>query len=219
LQNRANQTITELKNMVNPIVISQLSAFLVAVTCFYASNIITFTSPSIPLYMLPIPPAATLLLKPHLKITIFGAYITINGNFWIPIAVNPTLPYVFFAVGSTAFALALMLDTHPETAPSWYGILRAKYEINEIRNALKAILSNTHFTGMLIALQASAFTLTVTSFYHYAVNYIVNGGSQWEILVGTTLINSAIPIMMATTLILVIKIATYKKIKQVLQEN
>ncbi|MEM2329696.1 MAG: hypothetical protein QXL59_02610, partial [Candidatus Jordarchaeales archaeon] len=157
-----------------------------------------------------------LFLKPQLKVTLFGAYLIINGNFWIPLVVDPSMPYVFFAVGSTAFALTLALDAHPDTAPNWYGILRARYGINEIRKALKIITSNTQFKALFTTFQTSAFILTVTSFYYYAVNYIINGGLQWEILAGTTIINPAVIVILATLIILAAKVITYKKLKSTL---
>lgn len=218
MRSRVNQTIKEIRRMMNPVVASQFVTFLVAAACFYASNIIVFASPSISLYILPIHPVAVLFLKPQLKVTLFGAYLIINGNFWIPLIVNPSMPYVFFAVGSAAFALALALDIHPDTAPNWYGILRARYGIDEIRKALKIITSNTRFKALLATLQTSTLILTVTSFYHYAVNYLINGGLQWEIVVGTTIINPAVLIIFVTLFILVAKAVTYKKLKSTLPQ-
>lgn len=219
MHSRISQGLIEIKNMMNPVVASQLLALLTAAACFYASNVIMLTSPSILLFTLPVHPVAVFLLKPQLKVTQFGVHLTINGNFWIPLAVDPTVPYALFAAGSAAFALALALDIHPDTAPNWYGILKAKHEVGEIRKALKAITLNMPIIALLATLQASAFILTVVSFYHYAVNYIVNGGLQWEILAGGTIISPAITVVLATLAVLATKAITYKKLKFTLSNS
>ncbi|MBS7288126.1 MAG: hypothetical protein KIH01_05130 [Candidatus Freyarchaeota archaeon] len=97
--------------------------------------------------------------------------------------------------------------------------LEPKHKVGEIRRALKTITSNTPLLALLATFQASALTLTVASFYHYAVNYIVNGGLQWEILAGGTIINPAIMVMLATLAILAAKAVTYKTLKFTLQQQ
>lgn len=211
--------LTQAKNMANPVIATQLATFLVVAICFYTSNIILLISPSLLLYTLPIHPAATIILKPQLKATPLGVHLIINGNFWIPLAVNSTIPYALFIIGCIALTISLALDIHPDTAPNWYGILKAKYKTSKIKEALRKIASKRSFLAIYASIQTSAILLTITAFYHYAVNYIVNGGLQWEIQHGTTLINPAILVIIATILILSAKIMTYEKIKQTVQHQ